>query len=155
MLPGRERTDMIEFQGARLAMTSELDHLAEARGWVAARCRDAGLDDEGINEVGLAVTEALTNVIRHSYEGRPGNPIDIHAVVQPGGLLLMISDQGHPFAEESYGGVDLAVAHEGVYGVFLIEQLMDSVTRHSPTRGEMGTDLVLIKGTISDGARAK
>jgi anti-sigma regulatory factor (Ser/Thr protein kinase) len=62
----------------------------------------------------------------------------------------MVSDEGSPFVAEEHTDVDLNTAHEGGYGVFLIDSLMDSVQRHSPTNGNLGTDLVLIKGSISD-----
>jgi anti-sigma regulatory factor (Ser/Thr protein kinase) len=49
------------------AVRSALMRLAEEQGFPAAECR----------AITRAVDEALANVIRHAYSGRPGQPIEV------------------------------------------------------------------------------
>jgi serine/threonine-protein kinase RsbW len=127
----------------RIDVTSELDRVPEVRHWCADQAVRAALDAEAVGDVELAVTEALANVIRHSYEGRGGHPIAVEAIVGVGRLELHVVDEGIPFDPDAYGGVDLDEAHEHGYGVFMIDALMDDVRRCSGPNG--GTELVLVK----------
>ncbi|MFM2070862.1 MAG: hypothetical protein RLZZ623_1125 [Actinomycetota bacterium] len=135
----------------RLHVTSELDQVARVRHWCADQARKATLSADEISEVELAITEALANVIRHSYEGREGCPITVESIVDAGRLELHVVDEGIPFDPDAYGGIDLDDAHEGGYGVFMIDALMDEVERRSGPSG--GTELVLVKyATALNGA---
>ncbi|MEN9646942.1 MAG: hypothetical protein RL238_3611 [Actinomycetota bacterium] len=131
----------------RIDVTSEFERVAEVRHWCAQQAVRAALDADAVGDVELAVTEALANVIRHSYEGRRGQPIAIEAFVGNGRLELHVFDEGIPFDPESYPGVELNDAHEHGYGVFLIDALMDDVRRC--TRPSGGTELVLVKVSCS------
>ena len=127
----------------RLSITSEIDRVADARHWCADQARRADLDADAVMEVELAVTEAVSNVIRHAYEGRPGQPICVDALVDQGVLELHIEDEGIPFDPDRYAGVDLDQARVGGYGVYLIETLMDEVRREVTDGGH--SRLVLVK----------
>lgn len=60
---------------------------------LAAIARECGLGDQRVSDVKLAVTEAVTNVIRHAYDGEPGE-VTATADVEAGTLRIVIADKG-------------------------------------------------------------
>ena len=137
----------------QLRIASQLEELARARTWVGDHARAAGMPARAVNEVGLAVSEAVANVIEHSYRGEPNHAIDMQLVVDDARLVLTIHDDGEPFALEGYQPPDLNQPHEGGYGVFLIRTLMDEVHYEKPPSG--GTTLTLVKYHRPDDAASE
>ncbi len=126
-----------------LSIPSQLAELARARAWVGDHARAAGMPEQAVNELRLAVSEAVANVIEHGYRGEPNHAIDLHLDVDDTRLVLTIHDDGEPFELEAYHPPDLDEPHEGGYGVFLIRSLMDEVHYETPASG--GTTLTLVK----------
>lgn len=126
-----------------LTVSSRLDSIGEARDWVSARVRAAGFGDDPVGEVELALTEALANVLEHAYRGDESKRIDVGVEFDGTTLRVRVRDWGEYFDPASYRGRDLDDPGEGGYGVFLMSQLMDDVTREPQPGG--GTLLTLIK----------
>ncbi len=126
-----------------LTIVSQLEDLTRARAWVGDHARAAGMPEQTVNELRLAVSEAVANVIEHGYRGEPNHNIDLHLAVDGTQLVLTIHDDGDPFELQAYEPPDLDQPHEGGYGVFLIRNLMDEVRYESPPGG--GTTLTLVK----------
>jgi anti-sigma regulatory factor (Ser/Thr protein kinase) len=124
------------------AMPTELSAIDDARRWASGHARLAGLDEVAISEVELAMTEALSNVIGHSYEGRSDEEVLLSLEIDEARLALGIRDGGRPFEAESYRPPDLEQPAEGGYGVFLIEELMDEVSRRPQQDGSTLVELV-------------
>lgn len=132
-----------------LTIASRVECIDDARRWVTQRVREAGFGDEPAGEIELALTEALANVIEHAYEGAETERIDV-AVIEDGEVLrVLVRDWGAYFDPASYRGRDLDDPGEGGYGVFLMSQLTDDVTREPQPDG--GTLLTLIKTRTKDG----
>lgn len=130
-----------------MVIDSRLEAVAQAREWVAERAREARLCRETIGDLKLALTEAVTNVVRHSYDGEPGHQIILSWAVDDERLTLTIREFGRPFDISEYQPPDLSELHTGGYGIFLIHSLMDEV--HYDTSGE-GTTLTLVKRRDQD-----
>jgi len=111
------------------ALPTTLPSIDDARRWVSAHARLAQLDAEAISELEIAMTEALSNVIRHSYYEQPGERILLSLRIDDDKLELGIRDRGRPFDTDAYLPPDLDVPSDSGYGVFLMEELMDEVTR--------------------------
>jgi serine/threonine-protein kinase RsbW len=124
------------------AMPTELAAIDAARRWASGLARGAGLDDVAISEVELAMTEALSNVIGHSYEGRAGEEVLLSLDIDDARLALGIRDGGRPFEPEDYRPPDLDEPADGGYGVFLIEELMDELSRRPLQDGSTLVELV-------------
>lgn len=83
-------------------------------------------------KLNLALDEALANSISYAYpEGTEGS-ITLEAGMDGGELLFNLIDQGTPFDPTKEGDVDITLSVEerpiGGLGIFLIKQMMDSVT---------------------------
>jgi serine/threonine-protein kinase RsbW len=78
---------------ARIA--SDTAEVARFRKTFEAFVAAHGFDGVATGELGLVVNEALANIIRHAYEGLPGQPIEIDARVHEGVLHVSIRDWGN------------------------------------------------------------
>jgi serine/threonine-protein kinase RsbW len=123
-------------------MPTDLVAIDAARRWAAERARSAAVADDTISEVELALTEALSNVISHSYEGHPGENLQLSLDIDESRLALGIRDRGKPFEPQRYQPPDLDEPAAGGYGVFLIEELMDEVNRQPLRDGGTLVELV-------------
>lgn len=124
------------------AMSSQLECIDDARRWAGGQVRAAGIPEDAVFELELALTEALSNVIRHAYRGEGGHTIDLSLAIDDRRLELSLHDRGRPF-DDTYRPPDLATPEEGNYGVHLIDQLVDEVHRRPRPGG--GTVLSLVK----------
>ncbi len=112
-----------------LVVPTRLEAIDDARRWASGHARRAALDETAIADVELAMTEALSNVIVHSYDARDGEQVLLSLDIDDERLALGIRDCGRPFEPERYVPPQLGEPAESGYGIFLIEQLMDEVTR--------------------------
>jgi serine/threonine-protein kinase RsbW len=79
-----------------LRLPAEADQVPVARQAVAEFCERCGLPSPLIDDVKLVTTEACTNVVLHAYDGDspPERTFEVRAHLEPGVLLLSVSDQG-------------------------------------------------------------
>jgi serine/threonine-protein kinase RsbW len=125
-----------------LVLTSRLTRMAEARAWAATHARAAGYDDEAINAVGLALTETLSNVIRHRFHGEEDHEIQVELDADPRRIVLSVHDWG-PFDPAAYTPEDLDRPRDGGYGIHLIRTLMDEI--HCAPPGAADAQLSLVR----------
>src|SRR4051794_16879190 len=96
-----------------LQIDSNVGEIARARAWVSEHAREAGFPDKSVNELGLVVSEACANVVKHAYHGEPGQPIDLRLVIDHTKLVLSIRDVGTKMDLAGYQAPDLDEPHEG------------------------------------------
>ena len=109
------------------AIASRAAEIDAARGWASAHLAGAGASADLLWEVELALTEALSNVIRHGYGEDETGRIELALRLDDERVELEIVHFGEPFDPESYREPDLDAAPAGGYGVGLIAELMDEV----------------------------
>lgn len=111
-------------------MEASLGALAEISDFVVEEARAAGLDEHATWEVQLAVDEAATNVVQHSYSQTPG-PITISAGTVGSEFEITIRDRGKRFDPADVPEPDLVSPLEerktGGLGLYLMRKLMDRV----------------------------
>lgn len=84
------------------------------------------MDEKTGQEIDLAVSEAVSNAIRHSNSFGESS-IALRLISDGKKLIIEVEDSGPGFDFELVKAPDLDVPQEGGYGLFLIKQVMDSV----------------------------
>lgn len=99
--------------------------------FIAAICRTHDLSKDHIDDISLAVDEAVSNIINHGYPITGIYPIRIDMDFCFGKIQLKISDQGVPFdptaVETGNFPHDLQERDEGRLGIHFIRKFMDSM----------------------------
>jgi len=138
-------TDSPAERPIRLTIFSSPTHLAVVRGAVEGLCRSVGFDDECVTHVVMSVDEALSNVIRHAYDGAGDQPIEIEmdwTDEQPG-VRICIRDRGRAIEPGSLGPRGPGELKPGGLGLHIMTQCMDCL-EYRPAEGG-GTVLTMIK----------
>jgi serine/threonine-protein kinase RsbW len=107
-------------------------NLAAIAEFVAQAAQEAGLNSKETYAVKLAVDEACTNIIEHSYGGESNSDILCSYEVIKDGLKITIQDWGKPFAPDEIPepnfDVDLCDLEPRGAGLFFMKNMMDEVT---------------------------
>lgn len=110
----------------------------------------AGASYDDIEDAKIAVSEAVTNAVKHAYKGSDDvGSINLCFEIFPDKIKIIISDQGESFdyeeAKAQLGpyqyNENIDFLREGGLGLFLIESLMDEVTVDKTT----GVTISMIK----------
>ena len=125
------------------------ESLAEISAFVKRAAREAGLDDQAIYAVELAVDEACSNIIEHAYGAEDAGDIRCDCSVTDSGLKIILRDKGEPFDPDAVPEVDTSLPLDqrqpGGAGVFLMRKVMDEVIFEFK-KGENVLTLVKNKG---------
>lgn len=110
----------------------------------------AGATYDDIEDAKIAVSEAVTNAVKHAYKGKEEKGyINVGFELEPDRIKIIVSDQGDSFnyqeTKKNLGpyqeNENIDFLREGGLGLFLIESLMDEVTVDKET----GVTISMIK----------
>ena len=73
---------------------AEPSAVPRARAAVAAFARAAGATQGALDDIRLAVSEAVTNVVLHAYVGTDPGPLDVRARIRSRRLEVEVCDEG-------------------------------------------------------------
>jgi len=122
------------------------ENLATIADFVIKAAQASGLDEKATFEVQMAVDEACTNIIQHSYGGEGRGEIALRCELADGDFVVTIRDHGRHFNPEAVPPPDLtsslAKRQEGGLGLYFMRQLMDEV--HFRFDAE-GNELTMVK----------
>jgi anti-sigma regulatory factor (Ser/Thr protein kinase) len=128
---------METFSPREYSIRADLDRLKEARDFAARAAAEFGLGAEALYDVKLAVSEAVTNAIRHGSRS-PDDSVRILATEESGALVFEVVDSG-TFVPRVVRRGDLP---EGGRGLEFMRVLMDEVDLRP---GRQGTLLRMAK----------
>lgn len=118
---------------SKFSITSEYHNITVVSKKIKIFCLKELVPLNVIDAVEICLMEALNNSIKHSYEGRPGNKIDLLVSISKTRIEIDIMETGlprtnfdKPKLEFDPGNLD--TAPEGGMGLFLIESLMNSAS---------------------------
>ena len=131
-------------QALQLSINSDPKELHDVRDRVERFVLKAGLGDEDSLNVVLALDEALTNIIRHAYDGQHDQPIDITVVPMDNELNVIVRDYGKVADRSKIQSRDLDDIRPGGLGVHIMHECMDAV-EYLPAPEGGGTILVMTK----------
>jgi anti-sigma regulatory factor (Ser/Thr protein kinase) len=120
-------------QPQQLIVPGRYECLTEIAAFVTQAARVAGLNDDEVFHVEMAVDEACSNIIEHAYAVQAGD-IDLACSCPNAGVFeVIIRDSGQPFDPAEIPppaigtATDLDDLNEGGLGLFFMRKLMDDV----------------------------
>ncbi|WP_010651741.1 anti-sigma B factor RsbW [Oceanobacillus massiliensis] len=125
-----ERFDFIEIK-----VPAKAEYVGVVRLTMSGIANRMGFSYEDIEDLKVAVSEAITNAVTHAYSEADQGEITIGFGVYDNRIEIMIADHGGSFnLEEIKSGTGpyktnepVENLREGGFGLFLIEALMDDV----------------------------
>jgi anti-sigma regulatory factor (Ser/Thr protein kinase) len=116
----------------RLTVRSDPRLLVSIRSLVRVWVESWGVEKKTADKVVLAIDEACTNAIRHAYEGRPDESVELTLHAGTGYLEFQVSDQGVPCPPECVRRrplrpPDLDDLQPGGLGIQIIHKTFDEV----------------------------
>lgn len=115
---------------------SDYGNVLEINQQIRKYLADNNLEEHLCNAVEICLTEALNNVIKHSYGGDNSRMIDINIKKNSKFLEIEIVDAGLPrknliIPDLDFDPNDIENLPEGGMGLFIIKQLMDELSYSS------------------------
>jgi len=116
----------------RKTIPASTKNLSEARDFVAEYARKNGFNAQKISDIRLAVDEAITNIIKHAYNGEEDHTIEIELTFKDDRLCVELFDTGATFSIKTFKQPNIEEKikqkKRGGMGVYLIHSLMDNVS---------------------------
>lgn len=125
---------MIDSTKIKIVIDSKLSHLPLVRKAIRGVCSTIVQDEKIFQDIDLALTEALSNIIYHAYKNKPDHEIQIVIVLSSEEVIFHILDLGlknlHIHNSTSIDGdfTNIDAIPEFGRGIFLMHKLMDEVT---------------------------
>ena len=116
-----------------LSVPGQFERLMQIAEFVTQAAREAGLTDDDVFHVEMAVDEACSNIIEHAYADRSGDIDLICTSSKPGAFEITIHDSGRSFNPNGVAAPPLDVPadvddlNEGGLGLYFMRKLMDEV----------------------------
>lgn len=119
-----------------IKISSEYDRVGEACELFRKFCLQNKIADIHSVKLEICLTEALNNVIKHSYEEKPGNDINLKISYDSEKIVINISETGKPRKKIEkptldFDPEDIDNLPESGMGLFIIEEIMDETKYHS------------------------
>jgi serine/threonine-protein kinase RsbW len=103
-----------------------------------------GISEDTMAELKLALTEAVSNSVRHAYGDKGNGHVDITYQLQPDRLGILVVDDGEGFDPEETPSVQGAELSEGGLGIAIIRTIADEFEIDS-IPGARGSRLRFVK----------
>lgn len=115
----------------KLRVKSKTENLSRIRDFVSQTASDAGVTNDVVENIILAVDEACTNIIKHAYKSSPEGELIIKTKSTRSRFTISITDFGNTFEPGSIPEPDLQKYYRqkrvGGLGMYLMKTLMDDV----------------------------
>lgn len=119
----------------KLELRSNPEYLCLVRAAVESAAEVLHFPDTDARAIVRSVDEALANVVRHAYRGRPGLPIEVlcnklqtdGAKGKQDGLEIVLQDEGEPPDPKKFKSRPLNEIRPGGLGLHFIRESMDVV----------------------------
>lgn len=116
----------------KINVNADTKNLKVIADFIEKKLEERRLKSEIIDEVVVAVDEAATNVIKHSYKEKADEYMKILLKVIPGKIVVSIFDKGIIFEPNKIPVPELSKSLNarsiGGLGIFLMKRFMDEVT---------------------------
>ena len=131
-------------RAVRLRIPAKPEYIALCRLALTGLAQARALDSDTVGDLKLALTEAVSNSVRHAY-GTPGEgQVDIRYELGPDRICVDVIDDGAGFDPEEAPSFDGDELSEGGLGIAIIRTIADDVEIESRP-GERGSRLRFVK----------
>ena len=128
---------MAEWIWRKMEVQSGLENLKGVRQFVAQAVLDSGMPQNQVNQIVLAVDEAVANIMRHGYKQQPEGTIEIEVGWNREKIQIVVADYSPGFDLHLVENPDLqkhvAEGKRSGLGIYLMRKIMDQI---SYQRGE-------------------
>jgi anti-sigma regulatory factor (Ser/Thr protein kinase) len=122
----------------------ELRQLASMRAFLREVCQHAQpTDEEMIHRLELALTEAASNIILHSYADQLAKPITVTIEADDNQVSMTLRHTGNPFDPQAVAEPVFDGSKESGFGLYLIRQCVDEVQYRQDADGQNVMHLIL------------
>lgn len=129
---------MNKFDFIEMSLPAKAEYVGMLRLTISGIASRMGFSYDAIEDLKIAISEAVTNVVTHAYEGEAAGELTLGYRIYKNRLEIMVSDQGESFRlddiKNRIGPVTakeerkpVSQFREGGFGLFLINTLMDKV----------------------------
>jgi len=139
----------------KLEFSSLPENVALARVLIASLVVQADTTINDLEEVKVAVSEAVSNAIIHGYQNKPNGIVNIEAKINAGELEIVIVDSGIGIEDVEKAMTPTFSTHPDRMGLGFVfmKSFMDNVEVLSEL--DKGTKVILRKRLVSDGSCAR
>jgi serine/threonine-protein kinase RsbW len=109
---------------------------------LAALARNAGMDEEAVDDLRIAVSEACTNAVLSTEQAAPDEPVAVTWREEPGRVVVEVGDRGPVYDPEAAGEQDTQGIRMSL-SVSLLRSLVDECEIEPRPDGGMVTRLVV------------
>lgn len=132
-----------------LQIPADVKELARVRRFIQEAAIVLGAGDAAVEDLVLAVDEAVTNIIVHGYNGKQGK-VEIEASHSGDTIQVRLRDHAPIFDPTQVPDPDLDAPLEqrplGGMGIFLMKNTLDGISHRVTEQG--GNELTLIKKIV-------
>ncbi|BAC12585.1 negative regulator of sigma-B activity (switch protein/serine kinase, anti-sigma factor) [Oceanobacillus iheyensis HTE831] len=126
---------MSNYDYIEMKVPAKPEYVGVARLTLSGVANRMGFSYESIEDLKVAVSEAITNAVNHAYNDNESGEINIGFGIYEDHIEIMIADRGESFDLEKikqetgpyHPEEPVEKLREGGFGLFLIEALMDDV----------------------------
>jgi len=130
-------------RSVRLRIPARADYIALARLALTGIAELRAMPDETVADLKLALTEAVSNSVRHAYDGREGQ-VEITYELTGSELVMEVTDDGEGFDPADPPPLEGEDLTEGGLGIAIIRTVADELEIDSRA-GERGSRLRFVK----------
>lgn len=128
-----------------LSFPSTTDQVAKADEFLETLLRKAGLPEDTIANLAIAVTELVNNAIKHGNKLQKNKMVTVSIIYSPEKIEITVADEGEGFEPDK---IPDPLAEENLMkeigrGIFIVKSLIDEVRFQFPSTG--GTRVILTK----------
>lgn len=132
---------------SKITLPNKFDYLDIAQLFVHETAKKIGFSGNFLNNIDIAIEEAVSNVMKHTYDAEENRTFDIFCEKLRNGIKIIIKEMGMPFDPSNVKKYqptgNLEEANTSGLGLFLISKVMDEYSFHN--LGINGKEMHMIK----------
>jgi anti-sigma regulatory factor (Ser/Thr protein kinase) len=138
---------MKDLDSLQLTVPNDLQYFDIAQLFVRDVAKKIGFTGKELNQIDIAIEEAVTNVMKYAYDKEESKTIDVVCQKIEGGIKIIIKDMGIPFDPNRIARFNITkdindLSTEGL-GIFMIQKMVDDLSFHN--MGHMGKETHMVK----------